>query len=96
MLYKDEFNWYLILGQYACKLINTNFNSSEISILDTNLTLWATTDDGKVISDRQTIKFLPGVYVERVLLLHETSNTGELVVKGLPEVLSQLSVSHNM
>lgn len=68
-------------------------NSSEIALLDTNLTLWATTDDEDIASDRQTIKFLPGIYVEPELILQGSSNTGELLIKGLPEVLKQLSAT---
>ncbi|XP_066245926.1 nuclear pore membrane glycoprotein 210 [Euwallacea similis] len=86
-------SWVPETGQYACKLINTNLNNSDTSILDTNLTLWATTEDGEITSPLQNIKFLPAVHVEEVLYLQETGNTGEVLVKGLPEVLEQLSVT---
>lgn len=87
-----ECSLFFFEGQYACKLINVNMNSTKTSTLDTDLILWAETDDGKVSSEKQIIKFLPGVHVDSVLILHETSSTGELSINGLPEVLNQLSV----
>ncbi|ENN74710.1 hypothetical protein YQE_08827, partial [Dendroctonus ponderosae] len=91
-MYNISNSWVPETGQYACKLINTNLNNSDISLLSTNLTLWAETEDGEITSEKQIIKFLPGVYVEPVLYLKETSNTGELLIKGLPEVLNELNV----
>ncbi|CAG9763709.1 unnamed protein product [Ceutorhynchus assimilis] len=92
----DLFNvtnsWVPETGQYACKLINSNFNSSNTCVLETNLTLWAVSEDGEVSSEKQTIPFLPGICVEPVLLLQESINTGVLIIRGLPDVLSQLSV----
>lgn len=76
-------------------MVNVNLNSTKTSTMDTDLILWAETDDGKVSSEKQNIKFLPGVYVDSVLMLHETSSTGELSINGLPEVLNQLSVSYS-
>ncbi|KAL1512846.1 hypothetical protein ABEB36_002363 [Hypothenemus hampei] len=90
-LFNISTSWVPETGQYACKLTSLSFNSSEIALLQTNLTLWAVTENEDISSKNQSIKFLPGVYVESELYLRET--TGEFLVKGLPEVLNQLSVT---
>ncbi|XP_050315586.1 nuclear pore membrane glycoprotein 210 [Anthonomus grandis grandis] len=92
-LYNITNSWVPETGQYACKLVNNMYNNSDVALLQTNLTLWAVTDDGGVSSDMQTIKFLPGVYVEQILFLDEIRNSAELSVKGLPEVLDQMTVT---
>lgn len=81
---------FLLKGQYACKLINIGVNGSDISVLKTNITIWATTDDNEVTSKRLEIKFLPGVHVEKEMVL--SNAIGEMTVVGLPEVLKQLKV----
>ncbi|XP_057657575.1 nuclear pore membrane glycoprotein 210 [Diorhabda carinulata] len=85
-------SWVPDTGQYACKLINLGVNGTDISVLRTNVLLWATTDDGQTTSKNVTLKFLPGVYTVTEIIL-ENSYVGEFVVIGLPEVLKQLDVS---
>ncbi|XP_060536617.1 nuclear pore membrane glycoprotein 210 [Cylas formicarius] len=85
-------SWVPETGQYACKIINLNVNNTKVALLNTNLSLWVTTEDETVESEKLNIKFLPGVHVEKYMSLEDSSNTGEMVVKGLPEVLGQISV----
>ncbi|KAJ8968307.1 hypothetical protein NQ314_002368 [Rhamnusium bicolor] len=85
-------SWVPETGQYACKLINLGIHGSNISVLSTNVTLWAATEDDETTSRRLNIKFLPHVFVPEEILLAENSNTGDLTVIGLPEVLQQIEV----
>ncbi|KAJ8985936.1 hypothetical protein NQ317_010693 [Molorchus minor] len=80
-------------GQYACKFVNLGVNGSEIATLHTNVTLWATTDDFETESAHLNIKFLPQFHVPLEIILDETTNTGDLVVIGHPEVLSVIEVT---
>lgn len=80
----------LFKGQYACKLINLGVNGSDISVVRTNITIWATTIDNEVSSKRLNITFLPGVHVEKEVVL--SNAVGEMSVIGLPEVLNQIKV----
>lgn len=89
--FTNYFFFFLFPGQYACKLINLGVNSSDISVLRTNITLWATTDDDEVTSKHLSIRFLPGVYVAKEVILSNNAN-GEMSVIGLPEVLEQIKV----
>ncbi|KAJ8925773.1 hypothetical protein NQ315_009621 [Exocentrus adspersus] len=85
-------SWVPETGQYACELMNLDVHTIEVATLETNVTLWATTDDDETSSKQLTIRFLPNVFVLPVLTLSEESNTGELTVIGLPEVLDQIEV----
>ncbi|XP_018577251.1 nuclear pore membrane glycoprotein 210 [Anoplophora glabripennis] len=85
-------SWVPETGQYACELTNLGLHNSEIAVLQTNVTLWATTEDYETISKRLNIKFLPNFFVLPEVTLAENSNTGELFVVGLPEVLQQIKV----
>ncbi|XP_076259039.1 nucleoporin 210 [Rhynchophorus ferrugineus] len=91
-LFNISNSWVPETGQYACKLINSNENSAKIAILQTNITIWAATEDGEVESEKQDIKFLPGIFVPNELVLQEGVNSAELVIKGLPEILSHITV----
>ncbi|VEN56349.1 unnamed protein product [Callosobruchus maculatus] len=85
-------SWVPETGQYACKLTNLGVNGTDISVLKTNVTLWATTSDFDTVSKRLTIKFLPGVYTDLEVQLSETTFLGEINVVGLRTVLEQISV----
>ncbi|XP_023018857.2 nucleoporin 210 [Leptinotarsa decemlineata] len=85
-------SWVPESGQYACKLINLGVSGMDISVLRTNLLLWASTEDGEITSKQLNIKFLPGVFTPPEITLAENVFTGEVTVIGLPEVLDQIEV----
>lgn len=72
--------------------MNLGIVGRDIATLRTNVTLWATTDDYETTSERLNIKFVPNVFVLPEVVLEEITNTGELTVVGLPEVLESLQV----
>ncbi|CAG9865544.1 unnamed protein product [Phyllotreta striolata] len=91
-LYNITPSWVPDSGQFACKLINLGVNGTLISMLRTDVVIWATTLDMSVESEKQIIKFLPGVYVEKDIHLENTLE-GEFTITGLPEVLVQIKVA---
>ncbi|RZC37684.1 nuclear pore membrane glycoprotein 210, partial [Asbolus verrucosus] len=80
------------IGQYNCKITSTGSNASEVSVLNTNVTFWAISDEGEIESQSLELPFIPGVYVHPEVYIGEDGNVGEMVVKGLDYVLQQVTV----
>lgn len=70
-------------------------HNSEMAVLQTNVTLWATTEDNETYSKHINIKYLPNFFVLPEVELAENSNAGQMFVIGLPEVLQQIQVNFN-
>lgn len=93
---EDIFNistsWVPETGQYACKIIDKGVNDENISVLQTDIIVWATTEDDEIESERLTLKFIPSFYVNNETILLEGENKAYIDVIGLPIVLKQLHV----
>ncbi|CAG9832673.1 unnamed protein product [Diabrotica balteata] len=68
-LFNVTTSWVPDTGQYACKIINLGVSGPDISMLRTDVIMWATTEDSDKSSKKITIKFLPGVYLPNEIIL---------------------------
>lgn len=84
------------LGQYSCKVTSTGFNLSEASLLVTNVSLWAISDEGEIESEQFILPFIPSVYAPSELPIGDDGNFAQLIVTGLKHVLQQISVSESL
>lgn len=91
-LFSVSTSWVPETGQYACKLIDLGLNNENISVIRSEISVWATTEDEAIESPRLTIQFVPSFYVDRQVPLLEDRNEAYMDVTGLPQVLNQLEV----
>lgn len=66
---------------------------SEASLLMTNVSFWAVSDEGEIPSESLVLPFLPSVYTPSELPIGDNGNSAQLVVTGLKNILQQISVS---
>ncbi|XP_028139589.1 nuclear pore membrane glycoprotein 210 [Diabrotica virgifera virgifera] len=90
-LFNVTTSWVPDTGQYACKIINLGVSGPDISMLKTDVIMWATTEDSDKSSKKIKIRFLPGVYLPHEIIL-DGSLVGKFLIIGLPEVLEQVEV----
>lgn len=80
-------------GHYTCDLITNGFNSPNISILETNVTIWTVARQGHVSSNPLVVPFYPAVYFPSELKINERTFTAELYITGLKFILDYVTVS---
>ncbi|KAK9877492.1 hypothetical protein WA026_018603 [Henosepilachna vigintioctopunctata] len=79
-------------GQYACEVRSLKKNESEASVLETSIYIFALSlDDPDIVSHKIKVPFLPGVWSLPEIELNDYG-IGELVVTGLPTLLSEMMV----
>ncbi|XP_970065.4 nuclear pore membrane glycoprotein 210 [Tribolium castaneum] len=80
------------IGQYNCKIISTGANTSDVSLLMTNITFWVISDEGEIESQPLEMPFIPTPYVPPEVYIGDQGNVGELVVTGLGYILEHIVV----
>lgn len=81
------------IGQYFCKITSTGSNTSEASLLLTNIAFWAISDEGEIESKQLELPFIPTPHVAPEVLIGDQGNIGELLITGLERVLNQITVN---
>jgi hypothetical protein len=65
-----------------------------VSLLITNVSFWAISDEGEIESRHLELPFIPGPYVPPEVHIGDQGNIGELLITGLEYVLMQIVVSY--
>lgn len=67
-------------------------NNLKISTIESFVALWATVDGIKVDVEPVEIPFIPAIFVENEITLSEETQSAELFIYGIPQVLGKVSV----
>lgn len=76
---------------YSCNIRSGKLKSPEISIIESDVTVWATIDNTFISSEPLDIPFTPAIYVDEELILDESSFSGNLQIYGLERVLKEVA-----
>lgn len=61
--------------------------------MESFVAIWATVDGVNIDADPVQVPLIPAIYVEEEILLIEETQSAELIIFGLPQILEQVNVS---
>lgn len=79
-------------GSYTCEIFPGSMSGPQISIIESFVTIWATVDGADVYIEPVDIPFIPAIYVEDELSLSEITQSTELLIYGVPDLLKVVTV----
>lgn len=67
-------------------------HDATVSTLETNITIWAESKEGGIVSSPLVVPFVPAVYLPSELPINEKTFSTELVIVGLDSILKHVTV----
>jgi len=87
--------YFFILGLYSCQLTPHPIVDQELSLFEAKLSVQVSA--GSVFTEQRDFTFLPSVFInKKELFFGQFSGKDKLIIVGLPQVLSQIKVNHNI
>lgn len=81
-----------ILGLYSCQLTPLPLINKELSLFQAKIVIQVSA--GNIFTEHRDISFLPSVFInKKELFFGQFSGKDNLIIVGLPQVLSQIEVS---